>query len=185
MGHVPNGIRRHELHLLSAGRARDARARAEEGHVGTADRVVGIALVVALLGAAGPARAALGEPESSVERDGSALAMERQAARAQAGGVTVHELRRSTQAVREYADRSGTVFAVAWSGSAAPDFPKLLGAYYDEYRAAAARPITVRGPRRVEAGRVVVETWGHGRDLHGRAWIPAHVPQGASLDDVK
>jgi hypothetical protein len=141
--------------------------------------------VLALLGAAGPARAALGEPESSVERDGQALAMERRAARAQAAGVRVHELLRPTQAVREFADASGTVFAVAWSGSAAPDLPKLLGAFYGEYRAAAARPVAARGPRRVESAGVVVEFWGHGRDLHGRAWLPTRLPQGASLDDLR
>jgi hypothetical protein len=153
--------------------------------VGIADRVAGALLALALVGAAGPARAALGEPESSVDRDRQALRMQRQGARAQAGGVTVHELRGPAQAVREFADASGTVFAVAWNGSAAPDLPNLLGSYYGEYRAAASRRTTARGPRRVEAGRVVVESWGHGRDLHGRAWVPALVPQGASLDDVQ
>ncbi len=147
-------------------------------------RAVGLALAVALLGAARGARAELGGQETSVERDRQALAMERKPARAQAG-VTVHELRGPTLAVREYVDPSGTVFAVAWSGIAPPDLPRLLGAYHDEYRAAASRPPAGRGPRRVESARIVVETWGHGRSLHGRAWLPSLVPSGASLDDVQ
>ncbi len=146
--------------------------------------LVGVAVSVALVAAAGPARAALGEPESTVDRDRAALALERRAAKVQAG-MKVHELRGPTQAVREFADPSGTVFAVAWNGIAPPDLPLLLGRYYAEYRSAASGPRAARGPRRVESDGVVVETWGHGRDLHGRAWAPSLVPQGASLDDVQ
>ncbi len=148
-----------------------------------ADRVVGLVLALALLVAGLPARAALGEPESSVDRDRAALSMQRQPAKARAG-VVVHELRKPTQAVREFVDPAGRVFAVAWEGGAPPDLPTLLGAYYAEYRASAARPAP-RGPRRVEAANVIVETWGHGRGLHGRAWLPALVPSGANLDDVQ
>ena len=65
------------------------------------------------------------------------------------------------------------------------DLPQLLGAYHAEYRDAAARRTAVRGPRRVESAHVIVETWGHGRALHGRAWLPSLVPPGANLDDVQ
>lgn len=146
-------------------------------------RCFGYVLAVALAAAAPRARAALGESEASVARDRQALAMQRQPVRTQAG-MTVHELRGPTQTVREFVDPSGTVFAVAWSGVAPPDLPRLLGAYHQEYRAAAARR-AARGPRRVESANLVVETWGHGRGLHGRAWIPSLVPAGANLDDVQ
>ncbi len=149
------------------------------------DRLAGLALALAAALAAGPARAALGEQEASVEADGKALAMRRQAPTARGGGVAVHELRGPTQAVREFADANGTVFAVAWSGTAAPDLPRLLGAYHPEYRDAASRRPALRGPRRVESANVVVETWGRGRALHGRAWVPSLVPPGANLDDVQ
>ncbi len=149
------------------------------------DRAARLALAGALALAAGAARAALGEPESSVDADRRGLAMERQAAKVR-DGFTVHELRGTTQTVREFAGPNGTVFAVAWSGSAPPDLPRLLGAYHQEYRAAvAAQRRTARGPRRVESANVIVETWGHGRDLHGRAWVPSLVPPGANLDDVQ
>jgi hypothetical protein len=150
----------------------------------TAEHVVGFAVILAVLGAGLPARAALGEPVASVDRDRQALSMERQAPKVKAG-VAVHELRKPTQTVREFADASGTVFAVAWSGGAPPDLPRLLGAYHAEYRAAAARRTGARGPRRVQSEHVIVETWGHGRALHGRAWLPALVPSGANLDDVQ
>lgn len=148
------------------------------------ERVVALALALGVLGVGRPARAALGEPEASVDRDRRALAMDRQPPGDARAGVKVHELRGPTQTVREFADPNGTVFAVAWSGIAPPDLPRLLGAYHAEYRAAARRR-AVRGPRRVESAHVVVETWGHGRALHGRAWIPSLVPPGASLDDVQ
>ena len=150
----------------------------------SAARLVGFALALALLGFGAPARATLGEAEGSVDRDREALAMDRRPARARAG-VTVHELRGPTTTVREYVAPSGTVFAVAWSGVARPDLSRLLGAYHDEYRAAESRPTAARGPRRVESARTVVETWGHARDLHGRAWVPSLVPPGVSLDDVQ
>jgi hypothetical protein len=182
-GVAPHGPCEYRVAARSLAVERAARAPPEEVHV-TAEHVMGLVVAMAALGAGLPARAALGEPAASVDRDRRALSMERQAPRLQAG-VAVHELRKPTQTVREFVDPSGTVFAVAWSGGAAPDLPQLLGAYYAEYRAAAARRTAARGPRRVESEHVIVETWGHGRALHGRAWLPALVPPGANLDDVQ
>ncbi len=156
----------------------------EEDSVTRSAHAAGCALVLALAAAAAPARAALGESERSLERDRAALHMERRPAALKAG-ATVHELRGPTLSVREYVDAAGTVFAVAWSGIAPPDLSLLLGAYHGAYRAAAARTKAVRGPRRVETPEIVVETWGHGRSRHGRAWVPALVPPGANVDDVE
>jgi hypothetical protein len=147
-------------------------------------RPFGLALAVALLVTGRPARATLGESEASVSRDREALAMSRQPATARSG-LGVHELRSPTVTVREYLSPAGTVFAVTWSGLTRPDLGPLLGAYHEAYRAAARRGPAGRGPRRVEAGRVVVETWGHARSLHGRAYLPALLPAGVSLDDLQ
>lgn len=147
--------------------------------------------LLALLLAGAPARATLGESDASVERDRRALEMERAPAVARGGvatlpsGVAVHQLASGGTTVREFVTPAGTVFAVAWSGMARPDLAPLLGAYHAGYRAAAARALPSRGPRRVEAGAVVVETWGHARSLHGRAYLPALVPAGVSLDDLQ
>jgi hypothetical protein len=150
----------------------------------SADRIFGLTLALALAGTSRPARATLGEDGASVDRDREVLAMERQPARAQPG-ATVHELRGPTVAVREFLAPSGAVFAVAWSGIARPDLSQLLGAFLGEYRAASSRAVPLRGPRRVESGRMIVETWGHARSLHGRAWLPSLVPPEVSLDDVR
>lgn len=149
-----------------------------------ATRWIGLGLAGALLGAAAPARATLGEHQATVERDRAALALKAGTSSAR-GGFTVHELAGPTASVREFADASGTVFAVAWSGQAPPDLAALLGAYHAEYVAAAAGPRRARAPRRVETPNVVVETWGHLRSLQGRAWLPGLLPPGASLDDVR
>jgi hypothetical protein len=140
--------------------------------------------LLALLLAGTTARATLGEPDATVERDRQALAMERTPAVSR-GGLAVHQLSTGGTTVREFVAADGTVFAVAWSGMARPDLAPLLGAYHAGYRAAAARALPSRGPRRVEAGQVVVETWGHARSLHGRAYLPALVPAGVSLDDLQ
>jgi hypothetical protein len=87
--------------------------------------------------------------------------------------------------VREFATPSGVVFAVAWSGLAMPDLGTLLGVHHADYRAAAKRGAAGRGPRRVEAAQVVVETWGHARNLRGRAWLPALLPAGVNVDDLQ
>jgi len=146
--------------------------------------MAGVVVAVGLIAGPGRARATLGELEATVDRDRAALSMAR-APPAARGGAVVHELGKPTVSVREFVGPSGRVFAVAWAGLARPDLAALMGAYHGAYRAAASARRTGRGPRRVEAADVVVETWGHGRDLHGRAWVPSLVPPGANLDDVR
>lgn len=145
---------------------------------------LGAALVLAL--AAPPARAALGEREDSVGRDGRALAAV-ELGMQERGAYRVHELVNGATTVREYVSGDGIVFAVAWSGLANPDLRPLLGTYHAEYRAAAreARKIEGRRARRVEGERVVVERWGHPRDLHGRAYVPSLLPPGVAIDELR
>ena len=137
-----------------------------------------------LVVAAGRAGATLGEPLASADRDRAALSMA-EGSTVAVGGVTVRELKGSTVTIREFADSSGKVFAVAWEGLTRPDLAILLGSYHDEYSAALPKSRTGRGPRRLEAEHVVVETWGHARSLHGRAFLPALLPPGTRLDDVR
>ncbi len=145
---------------------------------------LGAALVLAL--AAPPARAALGEGEESVGRDRRALAAVARGSE-ERGGYRVHELEKGATTIREFVSADGIVFAVAWSGIAHPDLRPLLGAFHDEYRAAAraAGPAEGRRARRVAGERVVVESWGHPRDLHGRAYVPALLPPGVTVDALR
>lgn len=146
-----------------------------------------LALITSCLAlTARPARAALGEGAASVDEDAKVLAASR-------GGTSEHGLYRvetvtsGSGTMREYVSASGVVFAVAWNGVAHPDLRPMLGSYAGEYESALAR--TPRAPGRrhqqVTTGRLVVEKWGHMRDLHGRAYAPALVPAGVSLDEIE
>jgi hypothetical protein len=149
----------------------------------TAGRVV--AVVVAALGAS-RATAALGEAEASIASDQAALAAARAQGTARAG-FRVVRLVSPAHTVREYVSASGTVFAIAWEGVSHPDLGVILGAYAPPVqRALARRPArTGRRARHVEGGGAVVETWGHQRALRGRAWVPALVPAGVSVDEIR
>lgn len=145
---------------------------------------LGAGLAIAL--AAPPAWAALGEREDSVGDDRRALAADERGTE-ERGAYRVHELRKGGTTIREFVSADGIVFAVAWEGIAHPDLRPLLGAYLDEYRAAArdARAVKGRRAKRVQGERVVVERWGHPRDLHGRAYLPALLPAGVTIDELR
>lgn len=144
------------------------------------------ALALLALGAAAPARAALGEPASSIAGDREAL---RAAARATVArdGYSVEEMRSGSVTLREYVSPDGRVFAIAWDGLAHPDLKPLLGSYAGEYEAASAAAPRAPGRRsqRLQSDRLVVERWGHMRDRHGRAYAPALVPSGVALDAIR
>lgn len=132
------------------------------------------------------ARAALGGSADSVESDRKALSAERRATTA-VDGYTVQEVASGANTVREYVSSSGVVFAIAWSGLSHPDLTPLLGSYAGEYKQALQQTRHVPGRRslRVKGNRVVVEKWGHMRNLQGRAYVPALIPSGVSLDEIK
>jgi hypothetical protein len=144
-------------------------------------------LICALaLAAAPPARAALGEGVASIEADRQSLAAVRRAPVA-AAAYTVHEVVSPANAVREYLSPAGVVFAVAWNGISAPDLGPLLGAYAPTWRAEAARAVRVPGRRfhEIRSDRLVVERWGNMRNMQGRAYDPALLPAGVSLDEIR
>ena len=132
------------------------------------------------------ARATLGESVDSVESDRKALSGARRAATAR-DGYTVHEVVSDANTVREYVSSSGVVFGIAWNGLSHPDLTPLLGSYVDEYKQAAKQTPRKPGHRslQVKANRVVVEKWGHMRNLQGRAYVPALIPPGVSVDEIK
>ena len=129
---------------------------------------------------------ALGEPVDSVESDRRALSAVRGRTTAQ-GSYTIHEIEYNGIAVREYVSPSGVVFAVTWSGIRHPDLSTLLGSYTDQYQKAVRQLSHRPGARRlsVEADGVIVEKWGHVRDLRGRAYAPELIPSGVTADEIK
>lgn len=141
---------------------------------------------LAVTAAAAPALAGLGEPASSVSSDQAALSASRRQVDVRATH-RVEALVSEGRTVREYVSPSGVVFAVCWDGVSHPDLGTVLAAYAGPIRrAVAAQGAPPRGRfRYVEAAGAVVETWGHMRAVHGRAWVPALVPPGVTVDDLQ
>ena len=131
------------------------------------------------------ARATLGAGADSVARDRNALSATNKASISHAN-YTVQEVASDAATVREYLDLSGVVFAVAWNGLVPPDLTILLGSYAAEYNSAKRQTPRKHGQKRsrVEGSRVIVETWGHMRNLQGRAYLPAQLPEGVSIDEI-
>jgi hypothetical protein len=146
-----------------------------------------LGLSVAVLAAAQQAQAGLGESADSVASDRKALSAVQRASTVH-NGYTVQEFASDATAVREYVSPSGIVFGIAWNGLTYPDLTPLLGSYAGEYQEALQQTPRKPGLRRhhaVRTDRVVVEKWGHMRNLQGRAYAPALIPPGVSIDEIK
>jgi hypothetical protein len=86
-------------------------------------------------------------------------------------GYTVDQSTLGT-VVREYADASGTVFAVSWSGPSVPDLKRLLGPYSIHLTP------TPDGQPHGDRQNVVIKHGGHTGSFNGVAWLPEKLPAG-------
>jgi hypothetical protein len=147
--------------------------------------IYSLCLAAAFLGDAGQAGAALGETGESIAEDREALSSLRNTAAARKG-YTVHEMDSGTTVVRQYVSPSGIVFGIAWKGLLHPDLTRLLGAYHDEYQEALKLTPRRPGHRRmqVRTDNIIVQKWGHMRNLQGRAYAPALLPPGVKADEI-
>lgn len=147
--------------------------------------ITAFGLALALLWPVAQAQATLGEKVDSITRDSRALSTV-PSSTVQCGSYAIQEMTSETTKVREFLTPEGIVFAVAWNGLVHPDLTPLLGAYNQEYRTALSKQSRQKGRRQtqVRSNRVVVETWGHMRNLQGRAYLPGLVPQGVNLDEI-
>jgi hypothetical protein len=141
---------------------------------------------MAIFLAARPAGAALGESCYTVETDRSALSAVRDSTMTR-HGYSVQEFESGATVVREYVSSSGVVFAVAWNGLTHPDLDQLLGSYAGEYHRVLQQTPRKHGQRSIQlkTDSVVVEKWGHMRNLQGRAYDPALIPAGVSVDEIR
>ena len=138
-----------------------------------------LVVVATLLLRATPTWAALGESLASVTAESQRLHGEVRST--VADGFSVHEITAPDgTVVRQFASPSGVVFGVSWRGPFVPDLAQLFGSYFQEYRQAAQSPVRRHGPLVVRTDRLVVETGGHMRAFHGRAWIPGLLPASVS-----
>ena len=123
---------------------------------------------MAIFATAHRVEATLGESVDSVESDREALSAVRGAITVY-DGFTVHQVDYDSARLREYVSPSGIVFAIAWDGLVHPDLRQLLGSYADRFEKALEQ--TPREPGRryllVKTDQVVVERWGHMRNLRG------------------
>jgi len=147
---------------------------------------LGLGLVVAFLAATGRVQATLGESEDSIDSDKTAIEATGSSTAVHTG-YTVRELRSDAVVLREYVAPSGIIFAIAWNGQIHPNLTPLLGAYAAEYRIALQQTSPEPGSRRlqVQTNRIMVEKWGHMRNLQGRVHVPALIPPGVNLDEIK
>ncbi len=149
--------------------------------------VLGVILIGSALATAPSARATLGEAADSVMVDRKALSATRNATTMTHANYTVQQIESDAVTVREYISSSGIVFGVAWNGLVFPDLTQLLGSYANEYQEAQRRAPRMHGQRsqQIKTDRIVVEKWGHMRNLQGRAYTPALIPQGVTVSEIK
>ena len=136
------------------------------------------------------ARAALGESVDSIESDRRIVSAEKVTSKATStayANYTVYQLKYDGTSVREYVSTSGIVFGIAWNGLIHPDLTPLLGSYAGEFQEALGRTVRKYGERhlQVKAAHVIVQKWGHMRNLQGRAYAPDLIPAGVTVDEIR
>jgi hypothetical protein len=134
-----------------------------------------------------PARALaeLGGDLGSVERDRAR--MNASLTVRPMGRYTVHEMRSdSGSTVREFATPEGKIFAVAWQGPFHPDYQQLLGLYFAQLQQATGQQrLTRRAPVMIETPGFVFQSFGHFRDLAGRANVPQMLPSDVGVEEIR
>lgn len=132
------------------------------------------------------ADAALGGDAQSVQADAESISAQRRVLSLVQYDVQSLEIPGLGQ-VREYLTRDGIVFAVSWESLAPPNLYMLLGSHYEEYAAAVSaqphlglhRNVSIRGQQ------FVIEQSGHLRAYRGRAYLPALLPSGFALSNLR
>ncbi|HVC02607.1 MAG TPA: DUF2844 domain-containing protein [Steroidobacteraceae bacterium] len=143
----------------------------------------GVACAFALV-LAQPASAALGGGSASIAKDQAAMRGILSVTPMQS--FAVHRLvDPAGQTVREYADRTGRIFAVTWSGSHSPDLQELLGAYYGRYLSAAALHRTGHHIVAIRTPGLVLSVVDFQRSVYGRAYLPSRLPSGFTPADLR
>jgi hypothetical protein len=148
-------------------------------------RLIAPSLVGALLFAlSGSAHATLGGSAQSVAEDQAAYSASH-AVTPQAN-FDLHELTtRDGVKVREYAVRGGPVFAVAWEGRVAPDLKQLLGAHYQRFQAELRVHRIGHHVAVVNTPELVATLMHFQRTGFGHVYLPALVPSGTAIGELR
>jgi hypothetical protein len=143
-----------------------------------------IFILFSILAAAFPVGATLGGSAESVVTDQSKLHAKR--AVVDRRDYTVHEITGDDGTlIREYVTPAGKVFGVSWSGPTIPDLAQLLGTYNAEFQTAIRAKRGRRSSAAVHNPDLVVESSGHMRAFHGRAYLNSMLPIGVTEDVVQ
>lgn len=151
-------------------------------------RVLLLLVILAVIGFPSSATAALGGSVATVQADQARLKGTLQTT--YSGIYIVHEIKAPAgTVVREYVSTVGKIFAVVWQGPFLPDLHQLLGSYFEQFSQAAQtrkkKYPWIHGPLTIQEPGLIVQSGGHMRAYHGRAYIPELVPQGVSIEDLK
>ena len=132
-------------------------------------------IIIMALVAAPPCWAVLGSPPSLT---GPAV---QSSTASTASGVSYTDLQSQLPngtVVHEYANASGTVFAVAWSGPFQPDLKALLGPWFETYTGQAAqRKDAGHSHMAVRDADLAVVSTGRMGAFQGRAWLASLLPK--------
>lgn len=128
---------------------------------------------------AAPSWAVLGQPVKSVRADQAR--MRGQIRSITRTGYSVQQITaRDGTVVKEFVSPAGIVFGVSWQARTMPNLSQLLGSYFPQFQQARqARSHRRRGVI-LRTNQLVVESGGHMRAFHGRAYVPAFLPSGVS-----
>ena len=141
-------------------------------------------VLLSILTAAFPAWATLGGSAESVVTDQSKFHAKRAVVERQ--DYTIHEITSDDGTViREYVTPAGKVFGVSWTGPTIPDLTQLLGTYNTEFQTAVHAKRGRRDSAAVHNPDLVVESSGHMRSFHGRAYLNSMLPGGVTEDVVQ
>lgn len=138
-----------------------------------------------LLALAFPAWASLGDNVTSVQSDQARMKGTLRSVATQS--YVKHEIQTPAgQVVREFVSPDGTVFGVAWEGPFQPDLQQVLGSYFEPMKqAVAAQQRHGHGPVSIQTSDFVFQQGGHARSFHGRAYVPAKVPEGVDATEIQ
>jgi hypothetical protein len=142
--------------------------------------------VLALLLAAGPAQATLGQALDSVAVDRQTISPGGALTHQNAAGYSVSQFQTAAgTTVREYVAPNGIVFGVAWDGPQPPNLAVLLGQYFGQFQKnVRQQPLGLRRSL-VQGNDLVVQTGGHMLALKGRAYVPSLIPAGVDAEVVQ
>lgn len=137
-------------------------------------------LLLLILAMALPARAGLGQAQSSIESERLRLGAHH--AMVRSAHYAVHDLTMADGSrVQQYVADNGRVFAVRWNTLHKPDLSSLLGNAFASY-GSAARQAALRGgiqrQFRHQESDLVVQSDGHLHVYSGYAYRPSLLPQG-------